>query len=198
MARPRKLMGPRSVQAGHLRGKGGFRARKQYDDSGAVLILALVFLVAAGAIITALLGWGGNDLRNVAAFQQNRTLNYAAGSAMQVAIQNVRYDSTACSNTFSSIPIPNPNPNNNVTIDVWCNMIFNATKAGTRVVTLTVCSDTARVAGTCSQTNNPYLTAVVTFGDYTTANPFSLSSPCTPATSPACGTTMTINSWTFN
>ncbi len=168
---------------------------RRHDEHGAVLILALIFLVAAGAIITALLGWGGNDIRNVAAFQQNRTLNYAAGSAMQVQIQTVRYDSSACTNSYSSIPIPNPG--NNVTIDIWCSLTqFNPTKANTRVVTLTACSDTARLANTCSQAN-PYLTVVVTFGDYSSTNQFSLSSPCTPAMSPSCGTTMTINSWTF-
>ena len=153
--------------------------------------------MAAGGIVTALLAWGGNDLKNVAQFQQNRTLNYAAGSAMQVQMQAVRYNSSACTNSFSKIPIPNANPSNSAVIDVWCSLTtFAPTKAKTRVVTLTACSDSARIANTCSNTNNPYLTVVVTFGDYSSTNQFSSSSPCT-STSPSCGTTMTINSWTF-
>ncbi len=167
---------------------------RQRDERGAVLILALVFLVAAGAIVTALLGWGGNDIKNVAQFQQNRTLDYAAGSAMQVQMQAVRYNSSACTNSFSPIPIPNAS--SSVTIDVWCSTVFNSTSAATRVVTLTACSDSARLAGTCSQAN-PYLTVMVTFGDYSSSNFFAKSTPCTPATSATCGTTMTINNWTF-
>jgi len=185
-----------SVPAGRGRGKGTARRKRQHDERGAAPVLALVFLVAAGAIITALLGWGGNDLSNVAQFQQNRTLDYAAGSAMQVQIQTVRYDSSTCTNTYSPIPIPSPNPSNNVTIDVWCSTVPNPTSAATRVVTLTACSDSARLANTCSQAN-PYLTVVVTFDDYSSTNQFSTSSLCTPATSPSCGTSMTINSWTF-
>lgn len=199
MVRPRKLNWPWSVPAGHARGTGAARGKRQDDEHGAVLILALVFLVAAGSIITALLGWGGNDIKDVAEFQNNRTLNYAAGSAMQVQMQAVRYDSSKCANNpYSSIPIPNPNPSNNVTIDIWCTItMFNPAKANTRVVTLTACSDTARLANACSQAN-PYLTVVVTFDDYSSTNQFSQSTPCTPETSSSCGTTMTINSWTYN
>jgi hypothetical protein len=190
MVSPRGLNWRCSLPAGHGHGSQAARGKRQHDEHGAALVLALLFLVVVGVTVSSLLDWSGNDLTSVAHFQQSRTLEYAAGSAMQVQMQTVRYDSSKCTN--ASIPIPNPS--GTVTIDIWCSTVFNPTSAATRVVTLTACGS---AQPTCSQAN-PYLTVVVTFDDYSSTNLFvSTSSPCTPATSTSCGTSMTINSWTF-
>jgi hypothetical protein len=169
------------------------------EEQGAALVLALVFMVAAGGIIIALLGWGSNNLENVAHFQQGRTLENAADSAMAVAIQQVRYtpSTSVCPTSgYLSIPgsdpasTPNPASSPKVTIDIWCSTQTSPTSANTRVVTLEACSDSA-VPGTCSQAS-PYLTVVVTFGDYSSPNQYA-----TPTCSTTCGTTMSINSWKF-
>ncbi len=111
---------------------------------------------------------------------------------MEVAIQNVRYSSNSCPSTYSPIPIPNPNPVNDVTMDIWCSTVTQPTLAKTRIVTLTACTDSTRLANTCSQAK-PYLTVVVTFDDYSTSDQFVI----TPTCSTTCGTTMTIDSWVF-
>jgi hypothetical protein len=46
------------------------------DEAGAVLILALAFLLVAGGIIGSLLTWSSNDLLNTSNFQSARSLTY--------------------------------------------------------------------------------------------------------------------------
>ena len=61
------------------------------DESGAVLILALVFLVAVSLIVTALLTWVGTSLKDTSAFSGERSVEYAATNAVNLAVQNTRY-----------------------------------------------------------------------------------------------------------
>jgi hypothetical protein len=165
------------------------RAHRESGDAGAVLVLALVFMVASGTLILGLLSWSGNGLRDVAAFQQSRTVNYAANSAMSTAIQNVRYSTTACPSTGLSIPV------NGITMQIWCSPSNPQPEGGTaasRVITFSACTSTAISAGTCSQTT-PYLEVVVTYDDYQSVTQIGSSVPC----STTCGATVTINSWVF-
>src|SRR5271165_5564156 len=67
------------------------RARQQRDESGAVLVLALIFMVAVGLIVGGLASWTSNDLKNALNFQSARNAQYALSSASQLAIQNIRY-----------------------------------------------------------------------------------------------------------
>jgi hypothetical protein len=168
----------------------------RHNQDGAVLILALVFLVAVSTIVIALLGFAGNDLKNVANFQQGRTLKGAADSAMEVAIQEVRYSSTACPSSGLVIPIPNPNSSNDVTIRIWCNppTETESPTAASRVITFQACSESAFQNNQCSPTNNPYLTTIVTFDDFASSNLIASTTPCTTT----CGASESINSWVFN
>jgi hypothetical protein len=63
------------------------------DEAGAVLILALVFLLVASGIIGFLLSATGNDLLNTTNLQASRSQGYSAGGAVDVAIQTARYSS---------------------------------------------------------------------------------------------------------
>jgi hypothetical protein len=174
--------------------------REQDVERGATLILALVFMAVTGLIVLALLSWSQNGLRNVAAFQQNRTLNYAANSAMETAIASVRYSPTACP---SSVVVPNPNPAYNMKMDIWCQQQQPGEQptAQSRVVTFTECWDNAVQAGNCSSAS-PFLTAVVSFDDYSDkiAGGQELAYPsgtlCSISTS--CGAAESIDSWVFN
>ena len=61
------------------------------DESGAVIILALVFLVAVSLIVTGMLTWVGASLHATGSFQNERDVEYAATDAVNLAIQNTRY-----------------------------------------------------------------------------------------------------------
>lgn len=62
-------------------------------ESGATLVLALVFLLITSGVIGSLLTWSGNDLLNARHFSSARSLSYSAGGAVDVAIQDARYSS---------------------------------------------------------------------------------------------------------
>lgn len=62
-------------------------------EVGAVLILAMVFLLVASGIVVSLLDWSSNDILNTSNLQSSRSLVYSAGGAADVAIQSARYSS---------------------------------------------------------------------------------------------------------
>ena len=64
------------------------------DEAGAVLILALVFLVAVSGMVLALAGSTSNNLLNSVHFTATRTVDNAASNTIQVAVQSIRYTPT--------------------------------------------------------------------------------------------------------
>jgi hypothetical protein len=173
-------------------------------ESGAVLVLALVFMIIVAGVVTALLDWSQNNLNNVAHFKSARSLQYALSGATQVAMQTVRYEFTPTTPSPANPPIcSNTVP---VTIDgnqveVWCSATWTPTSVSTRVVTFSACTEATTVndvltpvvpaptGATCAA--SPALQAVVTFDDYSASNPLVNPSPCTST----CGSSMTINAW---
>ena len=69
--------------------------RSDADDTGAALILALVFLIVAALTLTALVTFAGTGLLDTAGFTSQRSLQYGANGAVEIAIQNVRYQATS-------------------------------------------------------------------------------------------------------
>jgi hypothetical protein len=80
------------------------------DEAGAVLILALMFLVAVGMVVGSLATWASNDLHNTAAFTTARTQQYAVSGAMQTAIQAIRYTPLLSTTTNASLGVSPPAP----------------------------------------------------------------------------------------
>lgn len=160
------------------------------DESGAVLVLALLFMVTCGLLITGLLAWSGNNLNSVAAFQQSRAVNYAAVSAMTTAIQNVRYSPSACPSGGLTISVPNTDSAFNEPMQIWCSTQTQET-AASRTVTFSECTSAAVAALTCSQAN-PYLQVVVIYDDYV-AGDIATGSSCTGH----CGEFVTVQSWQY-
>lgn len=160
------------------------------DETGAVLVLALIFLVTVGLIVTALLQWSSNDLTNTTHFKSGRSVVYATGGATEAAIWSARYSLTSgtnvtCPGTGSSISIGGQ------AVEVWCTTVSNTNSAATRVVTLSACPASASQS-TCIA--SPNVQAVVTFDDYSNANPN--ANDCLPLKAQTtCGTGMTLNSW---
>ena len=136
------------------------------DESGAVMVLALVFLVSVSLIVTALLGLVGTSVKATGTFGDERNVEAAATDAVNLAIQNTRY-SFDYGNTGTP-PLPNsaypdtPNnpysPNNPMlnnptppsarpircpaanSVDVYCSMVWQPYSANTRVFTYSACS----------------------------------------------------------
>jgi Tfp pilus assembly protein PilX len=165
-----------------------------HDDSGSVLILALVFLVAVSLVVTALVSWVGDDLRNTSNFKAARSLEYASGGAVQLEIQITRY---SYSNATASPVTCTPGGGSAISLDgqsiaVYCTVVLHAASASSRVVTLDACPS-IQTAAAC--TANPFLQAVVTFDDYSNANVDQCTSSSNDAT---CGTGMTLSSWVLH
>ena len=169
------------------------------DEAGAVLILALAFLLTGGAIVGGLAGWITNDLNNSTQFASGRSLQYSASNATELAIQGIRYDPSLattqnanppapCWGTGSSSDVSIPEGTTPDDMSVWCSTKWTPSSASTRVVTISTClSD--KSAATCSA--NPYLQAVVVFDDY----PPGISAPNPNVCVVYCGTGMTVSSW---
>lgn len=172
-----------------------FATLRTRDESGAVLILALVFLVAVSLIVLALLGWVGNDLTNTVNFQNSRSAEYAANSATQVAIQKIRYapmlgtgqtlhasPPSQCWSTTSGAPSAVTTSGD--AMSVWCSTVWNPSSSNTRTVTFSTCQSSLSNTQCAA---NPFLQTIVTFDDY----PAGLNPPNPDACTSSCGTSMT-------
>jgi hypothetical protein len=173
-------------------------------ESGAILVLALVFMIVVAGVVTVLMDWSQNNLNNVSHFKSARSLQYALNGATQVAMQTERYQFTPTTSNPANPPIcSNTVP---VTIDgseieVWCSAQWTASSVSTRVVTFSACTQATTINGvltpvspaptgtTCAA--SPGLQARVTFDDYSASSPLVNPSPCTST----CGSSMTINTW---
>ncbi len=214
----RRRMGERLLPSGGDDVATRRKARGR-DEAGAVLVLALLFLVVIGLIVGGLASWTANSLTDTLTFQQSRSAQYALTSASQVAIQSMRYspllftagppqsfqtlnanppsycwgssgDPTYGGSTFSTQGNPN--------VNVYCSTVWNPTSAATRVVTISAClqsnlpQNPSTAPGVCAA--NPGLQTIVTFDDYSANTPAVSSAIC----SATCGNGMTIDSSTFH
>jgi hypothetical protein len=172
------------------------------DESGAVLILALIFLLVVGMVVGSLASWATNDLNNTAKFTSARTVQYSVSGATENAIQNMRYtplfstqlNTTAASPSYCwGTSAPSAVTIDNLNVAVWCSTVWTPTSAATRVVTFSACPVTSsETAASCAAA--PTLQAVVTFGDY----PPGYSAPYGGECQVYCGTSMTINDWIWS
>jgi hypothetical protein len=182
-------------------------------EAGAILILSLVFLIVVGGVVVVLANSVSSHLEDTGAFSQGRSLQYAATSAVDLAISNIRYTPliSAGETLEASPPVQcwNPDPgtafsssdgaaqwggvNGEPLIDLWCSTVWNPTSASTRTVTISACEDAQNgSAQECAA--SPLLQAVVLFDDY----PPGVSAPTTGICSVYCGSGETIESWSWS
>jgi hypothetical protein len=188
------------------------------DESGAVLILALVFLVAVSLIVTALLTWVGTSLSATGTFQNERNVELALTDGVNLAIQNTRFQfDTGSPTAFLNNPSPElcatyqvPAEASNNFVNVYCSMVWQPFSANTRVFTYSACAYTttptsSTPAADCAA--QPQLQDIVAFYDYPpgAASPSPNPTPCTPIQSinnspgnGSCGETMTQVSWQWS
>jgi hypothetical protein len=191
----------------HGEGVGGAhsRATGAGREEGAILILALAYLVAVSLVVAFLSTWATNDLNNSTAFSSANSLTLAATDMTEVAIQYVRYNplistsqapglpgsaQIACwgggGNSTQTIPVINGDQ-----VAVWCSTVWNPSTAQTRDVTFDACP--VSVSDAQCTGNNVLLTSEVDFDDYPPppANSALIQDLC----STWCGSGMEILSW---
>jgi hypothetical protein len=161
------------------------------DERGAVLILALIFVVIVGTVVTGLLAWSGNNIKNAVHFKSTRSALYSAGGATQVAIWDIRYSNAFAPGQAAAACSADTNPFtiNGQPIVAWCSPL--APVAGGRAVSVTAFTASQCTNGHAPCIGTPYIAAQVTFNDFSNANQHA----CPPTTSNSCGTGMTVNSW---
>ena len=119
------------------RGPGGTHAPNSSDgDRGAVLILALVYIVAVSLVVAALSSLAMNNLNNSPKFSSTVELDSAASNMTQVAIQYVRYNPVISTSQTPNIASPLvacwggdsiaqlPTFSNQYQIAVWCSTVW--------------------------------------------------------------------------
>jgi len=168
-------------------------------------VLALIFLLVGILVIGGLTYAASNDISNSQNFKASRSLQFAASSATNLAIQNIRYAPLlSTSQTLNASPpsycwgssAPSQYTFNTYTLSSWCSTAWTPTSAQTRVVTISTClsadlTGTPISASTCAA--SPLLQAVVAFDDY----PAGLSSPTTGQCVVYCGSSMAVTSWVW-
>ncbi len=197
------------------RGEEGARSRpvtrgnRRTREDGAILILALVYLIAVSATVLALSNWATNDLNNSTKFTSANSLTVAASDMMNVAIQYVRYNPLISSSQEIGVPsqpvacwggeVTDPEATDQLPViggyqvAVWCSTTWQPRSFQTRVVTFDACL--VDVSANSCQGNNVLLAANVTYDDYPPAP--KVLAPIDELCSVWCGSGMTISSWAY-
>lgn len=191
----------------------GEESTRSQDESGAVLILALVYLVSVLIVVTALAGWVTSDLNNTAKFSGASTSDLAESGVVDLAISSIRYTPLLSDSQTQGTPTAlgecwtpatgyvSEETLNNTTVAVWCSTVENLSSASTRVVsfyacptTLTSASDASDAAAAATQCqDSPTLQAVATFDDYPPGGSAALTKQCTTW----CGEGFYMQSWVW-
>lgn len=179
-------------------------------DEGAILILALVFIVAISLVVLALANFSANSLKNTTNFARARAMDYSASGVMQAAMesesstpipatlptQNVQTTTSYCWTPTTSVSIGGvPTNVSALTIDnqqmvVWCSVDENLQSVNTRVVTFYTCP-TSQTATQCVAA--PFLEAVVSYDDYPPGGASMMTAQCTTT----CGQGLTVDAWNW-
>jgi hypothetical protein len=182
------------------------RRDQRHSESGAVLILALAYIISVSMVVLALADWATSDLHNTSAFNSATETHLAYSGAMDSAIQSIRYTPDPSTTPPTNTPTPStpgtcwvPTTGtvsqlalDGYTVNVYCQTTEDLPLGKyTRTVTLYACSSTVTETQCLA---SPELTAVVGIDDYPGGGRITLTSQCTP---PECGYGETLISWTW-
>ena len=189
------------------------------NESGAILILALLFVVGIAFSVIALTSLVGNDLKSSTNLRSVRQISYAAEGATTASIQAVRYSYYAFNGpgsgatNSSGVCLPDgaaftiPDNASAMSIDdtsvyVYCVGVLNSTTSTrngvpgeSRQVSFFACQLLPNESPSQNETRclaSPTLEAIVLFNDSSSAGVYLCSSLPNNAT---CGTNMTIKNW---
>ena len=166
----------------------GARAPARRDEAGTSLVMALVFLVAIGMSVGALVSLTGNNLLNTSNLKSQRSLEYAAQGAAEVAVQNVRYGYSAYTTTAVCTPGGGTVSLDGDSMSVYCSGTLSALSASTRTVSFYACASSTTQAACIA---SPVVQATVVFDDYSLASTYI----CSASGTTTCGTGETVQSW---
>lgn len=162
------------------------------SESGAVLVLALLFMGALALITIALASLAANDLLGAHQLKTVRATNYAAEGATEAAVQAVRYNYLTYTTTATCTPGGSASVSSGgISIQVYCSGPAAAVSNATRVVTFYACPAGQAMA---SCTASPILKAQATFDDYTLSHTIACSAAQGTTT---CGQGMSIDTWSL-
>jgi hypothetical protein len=215
---------PRS--AGRHDGRRRRRSDGSHSESGAVLILALVYIIAISLIVGALARWATNDLNNTNNFSTTNSLHIAETSAMNTAIESIRYtpwpSGTGGTSGLGETVLPTKAQ---ATGWGWCfqpltSPVTQPASPGSTVSSVPVgsytidvyCNTVERFASSSTRTVTlaacpsttaaasceaaPLLSAVVVFDDYPEGGGLLLATQCN-VQGVACGEGQAIQSWVW-
>jgi hypothetical protein len=184
----------------------------RHDERGAILILALVYIVVIGAMVASLTSWASNDLNNSTKFQNVNEIHYALSSAMNTALESERYSPVPTTPTASqyggtattlgqcwqpangaAYQIPVTGTLDGYVVAVWCTTQINLASSTTRSMTAYACLSSVSSANCVA---SPALVAVVQYDDYPTPAGPQLNEQCNLETG-QCGYSETLVSWTW-
>lgn len=180
-----------------------WRRRRGDLERGAILVLALVFVVAVGLVATALATWATNDLNNSKTFTSVEALHSDATGMMKMSVQYMRYNPLISSNQAIGVASPviacwgGTDPTkvpviDNLQVAVWCSTVWNPSSASTRTVTFYACPASVP-ASVCTTPGKTLLTEVVVYDDY----PAGVNAPIQALCTISCGSGMTVNGSTW-
>jgi hypothetical protein len=176
------------------------RQKRARDDAGATLILALIFLVVISLTVIGLVRWTGNDLSNTSKFVGAQSVQSAANSANQFAIQFVRYNfletgldsSTPASCWVTGTGAVSATSLNDQSVDSWCMTLwYPGISLSQRVVTISTCASTISALNCGLQ---PLLQSIVSITDGGSA---CFPVPNATSTPNTCGQKVAIADWQF-
>jgi hypothetical protein len=164
------------------------RLRRTTNEDGAALIIALVFMVTMGLLIGVLVTLADTNLLATTHLETQRNWQYAADSALEIAVQTVRYTPSSCASPegLPSVVVP-PWPSK-MSVTVWC-ASAPLSGVGARQVMFWACPSTS--SSDCQQlaengggetSNSLIARAQVLINDVTPSCP-GFSNPCQPGTS---------------
>jgi hypothetical protein len=163
------------------------------DETGAALLLALIFLVVVGITVTALLTFTGNGLLDFSSDLNLQGQLSTASSATSVVAETVRYDDQTTGSISNSSGSPCPNftngvqPNGPGTSRYWVSCIAPSggvaeNGPNTRTIDFFACGQ----SGNCNATTNPRVAAELEFID---------GSSCSSSALASCGQQQLVLSW---
>jgi hypothetical protein len=196
---------PRQVARRTRRAEAGRVTRDGADERGAILILAMAYIIVVSVVVAALATWASGDLNSTTKFVSVRNLDYAATSAVEVAINNIRYtplvgtgsgpqltlDAAAPGSYCWGTSSPSSLTTDSYNIDTYCSTLMDLGSTATRTVTIFACPSTTS-ASSCA--TSPLLQAIVVFDDYPPGGSTPLTAPCTKY----CGEGATLESWDWS
>jgi hypothetical protein len=166
------------------------RRRTTRGEDGAILILALVFMIVIALVLLAVVTLSGNDLLNTSHLLDQQSVEYRTSGAVQVAIQTVRYTDSNFSPTSPSSCLSSTAPiqigQNSPPVYVDCTQVKHSDLPADTGVSREVNFYACGTSSTSCNSTTYALWATVDFVDGPT---------CASGSIGACGTSESVKSW---